>query len=143
MTAPKRKHIALSEKLATALADLMPKGMRDDLRHRKVPASDIIAMYEFDHIILHAHGGADKWWNLTAMAKVIHREKSRKDTSIVAKTKRLGKTHTEHKRFMENMGQVGDELERATGAKPKLFRWPTRKLPSRPFPKAHRPMRRK
>lgn len=84
-----RKHIPLTERLAMALACLLPQEQRDDLRARKVPAKSIISLFEADHIVLHALGGSDFWWNLHPTLRMQHREKSRRDTSICAKVKRL------------------------------------------------------
>src|SRR5579883_1228428 len=80
-----RKYISLREKLAAALSLLLPQELRDELRAAKVPAKSVISMFHQDHNILFALDGADKWWNLTPLLKDPHRQKSRRDTSIVAK----------------------------------------------------------
>lgn len=54
-------------------------------------AEQIISLYQFDHGILHAIEPIDEPWNLTPRLIAPHREKSRKDTAIVAKVKRLDK----------------------------------------------------
>ncbi len=89
MARRKRKHIPLKEKLAVALVRLLPLHEQRELRHAKGSASTVLKLFHFDHIVLHAHDGSDKWWNLDAMQVHLHREKSRRDTSIVAKVKRL------------------------------------------------------
>lgn len=84
-----RKYISLREKLAAALSLLLPQEQRDDLRARKVPAKTVIALFQMDHGILHTFGGADSWHNITPLLKEVHREKSRRDTSIAAKVARI------------------------------------------------------
>ena len=112
----RRKHIPLTERLASALSLLLPQAVRDDLREQKVSAKKVIGLFDTDHNILHALDGADRWWNLTPMLRPEHREKARKDTSIVAKVRRIDKKWNEFT---------------ALGPKPKK---PKRKWPSRPFP---------
>jgi hypothetical protein len=68
---------------------LLPQEVRDDLRARRVDAAEVLALFEWDHIVLHAHDGSDLWWNLDPKLVAAHREKSRKDTAIVAKVKRI------------------------------------------------------
>jgi hypothetical protein len=63
--------------------------LRDELRAKQVPAKTIIAMFDQDHVVLHAFGGPDRWWNFTPLLRPAHREKSRRDKSIIAKTDRL------------------------------------------------------
>lgn len=119
----KRNYIPLPEKLAATLACLLPQADRDDLRNRKVPASAIIALFQFDHLALHSSGGDDGWHNLHPLLVAEHREKSKRDTSIAAKAKRIDKKWL--------------EFTSVTLTKPKLpdkkHRWPKQKLQSRGF----------
>lgn len=87
----KRKHIPLKTKLAAALACLLPPGRRDELRRYRAKADDVLSLFEWDHIVLHAppFNGSDAWWNMDPKHVAEHRKKSRRDTSIVAKVKRL------------------------------------------------------
>jgi hypothetical protein len=85
----KRKYISLSQKLAAALACLLPQKLRDEVRTKKIPAAEVIGMFEWDHVHLHSLGGSSDWDNLDPKLKADHREKSRSDTSIAAKVKRL------------------------------------------------------
>lgn len=85
----KRDYIPMRERLAAALALALPQELRDLYREKKVPAAVILAQFEFDHVALHAQGGSDAWHNLDPLLKPAHREKSRRDTSIVAKGKRI------------------------------------------------------
>lgn len=85
-----RKHIPLSELLASALADNLPPEQRDQLRAAKVSAQTIIRLFTPDHAILHSMGGSDKWWNIIMSTRgPALKAKDRRDTSIAAKTKRL------------------------------------------------------
>lgn len=94
-----RKYISLREKLAAALSMLLPQEQRDALRARKAPAKAVIACFDFDHVVLHALLGPDRWHNLTPLLRTIHRqEKSPRDTSIVAKTRRLSAKQEEFNR---------------------------------------------
>jgi hypothetical protein len=87
----RRKSIPLSEQLASALACLLPQAQRDELRAAKVSAQQVIRFFTMDHIGLHCfeEPDRDKWHNITPMLRGPHKEKSRRDTSIAAKVKRL------------------------------------------------------
>jgi hypothetical protein len=85
----KRKAIPLSEQLAAALACLLPQAQRDELRHARVPAKQVIRLFSPDHIVLHCMDGSDAWWNIDMKLRPAHAEKSRRDTAIAAKVKRL------------------------------------------------------
>jgi hypothetical protein len=85
----KRKAIPLSEQLAAALACLLPQSQRDELRHARVSAKQVIRMFSPDHIVLHCMDGSDAWWNIDMKLRPAHAEKSRRDTAIAAKVKRL------------------------------------------------------
>ncbi len=114
-------------------------------------AKAIRALFEMDHVVLHAHGGPDTWENLDPKLKAPHREKSRRDTSIVAKTKRLQRQFRpeviggmlalvevmDRQMAHQARGTVQDAVSVPAAAKPR----PKRKLASRPFPKRQRPMR--
>lgn len=96
----KRKPPNMSEKLASALLhirrgtgeDWLVKG---DLR--KASAKEICAAMDWDHIRRWAEGGSNSPQNLQPLPRAEHREKSRKDTTEVAKGKRFGKKHAEHR----------------------------------------------
>lgn len=126
-----RKHISLTERLAAALACLLPQDQRDDLRARKVTAKTVLALFEMDHIVLFALGGSDHWSNIDPKLRAPHREKSRRDTSIVAKVKRI-------KQRQVGGVRVTTYLVRPVAPKRKIQSrpWPprgARKLQSRPF----------
>lgn len=82
----RRKHISTATKLAAALLALGHVKYEDA---KRMTQDEIISMYQFDHGILHAIDPINDFWNLTPMLVKDHREKSRRDTSIVAKVKRL------------------------------------------------------
>jgi hypothetical protein len=129
----RRAYIPYPERLAAALACQLPQAERDDLRQRKVPATEVIGLFEFDHIALHAFETPDRdeWHNLDPKLVALHREKSRHDTSIAAKVKRLRMRY-------RPIDAVIEELE------PVLRNGrPKRKIRSRGFQKGHRPMRRR
>ena len=95
-----RKYVRIREKWAAALAELLPQERRDELRQRKVPAKVVIALFHTDHNILHAFDGEDRWWNFTPLPKEVHLQKSRLDTAIVAKSKRITREQEEIRRRM-------------------------------------------
>ena len=80
-----RKYVAIREKWAAALSMLLPQAQRDELRERHATAKEVIGLFDQDHVIFHVIGGPDKWWNFTPMLRAPHRQKSRRDTSTVAK----------------------------------------------------------
>jgi hypothetical protein len=94
-----RKHIAIAEKLASALADRLPQHERDALRASRVPAQQIIRMFTPDHNVLHTHGGSDKWFNLTMRRRGPElKAKDNRDTSIAARAVRLSDEHEDFRR---------------------------------------------
>lgn len=124
MARRKRDYIPYSERLAAALACLLHPEDRNVYRAGMVNADHIIGLFTFDHIHLHALDGADAWWNLDPKLRGPHREKSRKDTGIVAKVRRLS---AEHDDFRKRVLRP-DKRKRKTVSK-----WPKRKLQSRGF----------
>jgi hypothetical protein len=115
--AKSRKNIPLVTKLAAALLMLNP----EDREHAKsMTAAQYLSLFQWDHAVLHAIEVNDHFTNLTPILIVPHRGKSRKDTSIVAKTKRL---EAEQKEFRRKV------LERPCGQKRELGG----RIPSRPM----------
>lgn len=94
----------------------------------------MIALFQFDHIVLHAMEGEDRWWNLDPLEIAPHREKSRHDTSIVAKAKRIAKRETAHLQVM--VDKLTDDYTRDR----KFVVRRKRKIPSRvnPWPKGRK-----
>lgn len=94
-----RKHIALRERLAAALSQLLPQEQRDQLREAKVPARQVISLFTPDHNILFALAGPDEWWNITMRIRGPElKAKDNRDTSIAAKVKRVAEQHEEFRR---------------------------------------------
>lgn len=94
-----RKYISLRERLAAAYSMLLPQAQRDELRAAQVPAKTVIALFTDDHGVLHALGGADRWWNLTPRLRGPElKAKDARDTSIVAKVRRISAKHEDFRR---------------------------------------------
>jgi hypothetical protein len=115
-----RKPISLTKKLAAALLTIGDIPYDDA---KQMTAAQIISLYQFDHGVLHGVEVIDEPWNLTPRLIAPHRKKSRTDTGIVAKVKRIER---EHVAFRERM------LTREAKPPPK-YKWPKRKLRSRGF----------
>lgn len=118
----KRKRISDRTKLAAALLAL---GHVPHEHAKLMTADQIISLYHFDHNILHALDPIDEPWNLAPVLIAPHRQKSRKDTGIVAKVRRVEPAWREfNRRMAEKTGQAP-----RTPAKPKS-RWGSRPLRS-------------
>jgi hypothetical protein len=137
-----RKYVAMREKWAAALSMLLPQAVRDELRERRAPAKEVIALFDQDHVVFHAIGGADRWFNFTPMLRPLHREKSKRDISTIAKVRRLSREQAGHEAAMrakllpkdglDPNAPIGwEDVERRLDGHP----WPKRTIPSRPFPK--------
>jgi hypothetical protein len=129
----KREYIRAEDKIASLLADRLPPAERESLRQLKPPASAVTRKFEWDHIVLYAFGGSNKWHNVQAVLRAEHREKSRRDTSIVAKTKRIQEANAQHIARMAELGKAvtdrfiqNTEVLRSFRAK---RRWPSRSFP--------------
>ena len=156
MAPRKRKHVPLKTKLAAALLAL---GHIPYEESKAMTADQIIRRYDFDHWpILHALGGPDLPWNLRPLLRAPHKEKSKRDTAIVAKVKRIQRkllkvgvpaiVELPRCRHCGGAGvgccQGAIKIGRAKKNAPATLKSPwrgKRRIPSRPFPKAHRPMR--
>lgn len=94
----KRRHISLKTKLAAALAHIA----EIPLEHAKLMDEDmILSLFNFDHVVMHAHGGPDEFWNLTPMLIAGHREKTAKfDVPRFAKGERLRRANEEFLRLI-------------------------------------------
>jgi hypothetical protein len=82
----KRAKISDRTKLASALLAI---GLIDYDHAKAMGRENFLSLFHFDHGILHGVEVNDEFWNLTPRLIPPHREKSRKDTSTVAKVKRL------------------------------------------------------
>ena len=117
-----RAHISLRTKLASALLALGHVPYDDA---KQMTADQIVSLYQWDHAVLHGVEINDAFYNLTPMLIAPHRAKSRKDTGIVAKVKRLEKMRAEAQQRL-----LGKEPGKS--ARPKS-KWPKRKIKSRGF----------
>lgn len=88
-----RKHIPYPQLLAAALRELL--GI--PYEHAKLmSAEQVISLGHRDHGILHAIEPIDEHWNITWRPIMEHREKSRNDTAVVAKSNRIRRKQAEH-----------------------------------------------
>ena len=131
-----RDYIPYCERLASALACLLPQEQRDALREDKVGSQFILNLFQFDHIVLHAQGGGDNWWNLDPKQIAEHREKSKRDTAIVAKSKRIRRKEEAHSARVGASTDSFADLDRAM-----RFLARKRRIPSRPFSSNKRKLR--
>lgn len=135
----KRGHISMREEYAALIGAFL--GIPYD--HRKeMTFYHLRSLLHFDHDpIPHAHGGPDKHFNLTPLPIMAHRKKTAEvDVPQLAKTKRIEKNEAIHQAAMASKAGRYQEAAQilATAPKPPI---PKRKIPSRPFPKGHRPLR--
>ena len=127
----KRAHIPYPQQLAAALRELggIP------YEHAKLmSAEQIISLFHRDHGILHATDPINEHWNLTWTLIKTHREKSKLDTAIVAKSKRIVRKQAAHHARMGTSTDSFADLDRAMG-----FLARKRRILSRPFPNKKRP----
>jgi len=127
----KRKHISWKTKCASALvAPCRNCGyVLFDYDDTKLMTKDqLLSLFHFDHNILHetGHEDRDKYWNLAPKLIREHREKTKQDAKIIAKSRRI------RKRLLAD-GLMPPSIHAATEH---LF--PTRKLRSRGFDKTLR-----
>ncbi len=116
----KRKSPNLTTKLAAALLRikkddggfLIPEPYRSS-----GTAESICALVDFDHAVLHAHGGPCTAQNLYPMLRAEHREKSRSDTSKAAKSKRISATHEAFRARM--LAKLQSDVDDIKAGKPK------------------------
>jgi hypothetical protein len=131
----KRKYISMEERLAAALLTILHPDDTGALvpvipyeRAKGMTAKQIIAEFQFDHGIFHAHGGPDKAWNLTPRPKAAHRRKTAKiDQPAIAKVKRLSVAQKEFRRTVL-------KPSKAMKRKRPASRWPKRPFPTKAAP---------
>jgi hypothetical protein len=125
-----RKKPTMHEKLASALLHIRRGVEGDDWlikgELRDASAKEICSAVDFDHVRRWAEGGSNVPQNLQPLPRAEHREKSRKDTTEVAKGKRFGKAHAEFQRKM--LAKVYGETDAENKPKRKA------KIQSRGFP---------
>lgn len=99
MARRKRKYIPYNQRLAAALACLIPQMRRDELRHDHATAKYVISLFTFDHLHLHSLNGSDKWWNLDPKIRGPELNlKNASDTTLAAKVKRLKDDHEDFRK---------------------------------------------
>lgn len=121
----KRGHISWKTKYAAALLELGDVPYEDaKLMHE----DQIISLYHVDHGELHNFTQNDVFWNLTPRLIAPHREKSKIDTKIAAKAKRIDIKYPEWLKF--------DAPQPKPVKRKTKYRWA-----SRPFQKKNKPRR--
>jgi hypothetical protein len=77
---------------------------------KKMTEAEIEALFEYDHNIHHAIGGACQHWNLTPRLKAAHRaQTAKKDVPMIAKAKRVEAATEEFRRkLLAKSGQIAE-----------------------------------
>lgn len=96
---------------------------------KRMTADQMLSLWDMDHDALHALGGSDDWWNFTPRLRPEHRQKSRGDTSRVAKAKRLAEQHQQHLARLAQRGKAPAAIELAPRARPEKKRRPKAVMP--------------
>lgn len=103
------RYIPKDEKIAALLIRLLPADIQSSFYDKKVPAAEILKLFEWDHYPKRfVDGGPNEWWNVRPLSSEEHKVKTRKDKGELAKSNRL----------------LGITKQ-----------GPKKKIPSRPFPK--------
>lgn len=156
----KRKHVSKDAKIASLLLEVWSlRGQGIPYAEAKLlTAAQICSLAEWHHSTPHAIGGDVHPVNLTAMPILDHRKRTREiDVPAIAKSKRIARKHAQHLTAMAakinghidsrgmlpvdvrgGMGGGAPELTDLTPARRKVDKkrkWPSRKMPSRPFAK--------
>jgi hypothetical protein len=121
VTTRKRNYISLSEKLAACLAEKLSEPEKARAILERWDASRILSRFDWDHVNPVALGGPDRWWNLQPLLRSgQHAAKTKDDLKKIAKAKRF------EKRRAQLLTSPPTDLKPG-------WRWPSRKLQSRPF----------
>lgn len=135
-----RAHIPLKEKLASALCQMLCDDGTGKLvpvipyEHAKQMSADqVLSLWHWDHWpVRKVDGGPDLHFNIVPRLIADHLRKTRTiDQPQIAKRKRIVRA---------NDAAVNRLLARADGEPPQPQRIRVRSIPSRPFPKGHRPL---
>ena len=143
MTAP-RKQPNLTVRLAAALCALTGKDGQRLIEHehaKLMSAEQVISLFQFNHYpIAHADDGPAEHWNLDPELIPAHRQITAKfDIPRRAKGKRVRAAEGEHQARMAVKTFGADHIPDVSNMVEPRRRG--RAIPSRPFPKGHRPMR--
>jgi len=88
----RRKHISWRTKCASALLAYAMERYKGPLWYtdaKKMTEHQFLSLFHFDHNRLHTFKGEDVYWNLTPMLRKAHKEKTREDAKIIAKSRRI------------------------------------------------------
>jgi hypothetical protein len=86
----KRKHISWKTRCAAALLSTFQcRNMYDDAK--QMTEDQFLSLFHWDHNILYetGHEDRDQFWNLTPMLIKKHREKTKQDARVIAKSRRI------------------------------------------------------
>src|SRR5262245_30214003 len=89
-----RKHISWKTKCAGAMARRCPSCGYRDIPYddcKQMTEDQFHSLFHWDHNILHSskHKDRDKFWNVEHMLIAAHREKTKRDQKIIAKSRRI------------------------------------------------------
>lgn len=130
-----RRHITLTEKLASALLEL--QRLRGDPIDREsakaMTAEQICSLFQYDHAAGYVcHGAGNHPTGLTPLLIAEHRAKTaKKDQPEIWKGRRLSKSHEEHRAKL--LAKVRSDVESILEGKPKR----KAKIANRGFPDKH------
>jgi hypothetical protein len=101
-------------------------------------AAELWRTIEWDHIVALGLGGTNHVTNFQPLKVAPHRSKTKLDVSAIYKADRLTEAQEEHRRKMlaKTPAPKSNETPSATKSSRGKKKWPSRKIPSRPFPKA-------
>ncbi len=136
MTASGR-YIPGKQREAAFASMMLPEKERNELRAREAAAQEVLSRFDLHHIKYFSWGGSNRWHNIDPQLKADHKARTQTDIGIIAKSKRLKLAEELHGAAMQ--GKAGHGPAMQCVAK----HGKARKIPSRPFPKAKRKLRRK
>lgn len=148
MTASGR-YIPAQQRMAAFASMLLPEAERNELRKRKACAGEVLERFEMHHVIYHAWTKENRWWNLDPQLKADHKRRTKIDIAIIGKAKRIQRKQAKHKAKLNEESLIGifqnmPEPARSFAVTSAVKSWrKARKIPSRPFAKAKRKLRKK
>ena len=101
----KRKHISWKTRCASLIIQC---GLIPYDAAKLMTEDQVLSLFHVDHNILHetGHEDRDKFWNLTHVYIKAHREKTKQDAKIIAKSRRILKKNA-LMRFGDDIARVG------------------------------------
>lgn len=108
------RYIPKNEKIAALLIKQLPSDVQNDLYDRKVPAEQILSMFEWDHWPHRfVDGGPNEWWNIRPLSPDEHKKKTARDKAELAKTDRLhGRTKQGPKKKIRSRNSLSKEARK-------------------------------